>query len=88
MPSLIELAPEPETPRLGLFGDLDQGIAVEDVERLREAIRVAPVLAEVIRYPDAEHGSHCDARPSYHEASARGSWCHTLDWFEEHLTRA
>ena len=54
------------TPWLGLFGDADHGIPVEDVERLRaELTDRAPVETAIVRYPDAEHGFHCDARPSY-----------------------
>ena len=39
-----------------------------------------------VRYPDAEHGFHCDARPAYHEASAKDAWARTLDWFATHLS--
>jgi carboxymethylenebutenolidase len=74
-----------QTPWLGLFGDLDKGIPVEGVEELRSALGDAPVAAEVIRYPDAEHGFHCDARDAYHEASATDAWQRTLEWFDTHL---
>jgi carboxymethylenebutenolidase len=85
VPSMIDLAPELQTPWLGLFGDLDQGIPVEDVERLREAVGSAKVPAEIVRYPEAGHGFHCDQRPSYHEASARDGWSRAIAWFEEHV---
>ncbi|HWW45443.1 MAG TPA: dienelactone hydrolase family protein, partial [Acidimicrobiia bacterium] len=58
---------------------------VEDVERLREALRSAPVDADVVRYPEAAHGFHCDARADYHEASARDGWTRAQAWFEAHL---
>jgi carboxymethylenebutenolidase len=86
MPSLIELAPGLSTAWLGLFGDLDQGIPVEDVEALREAVASAPVPTEIVRYPNAEHGFHCDARPSYNEVAAKDAWRRTLDWFGRYLT--
>ena len=35
MPTLVELAPELKTPWLGLYGDSDQSIPVDDVEALR-----------------------------------------------------
>jgi carboxymethylenebutenolidase len=85
MPSLVEAASELQTPWLGLFGDLDQGIPVEDVETLRGGVRSASVPTEIVRYPDAEHGFHCDARPSYHRSSALDAWRRTLAWFESHL---
>jgi len=84
-PALIEESATLQTPWLGLFGDADQSIPVESVEALRDALVAAPVATEVVRYPDAEHGFHCDARASYHEASAREAWQRTLDWLGRHL---
>ena len=86
MPSLVELAPDLKTPWLGLYGDLDQGIPVEQVESLRQAVAKAAVPAEIVRYAEAGHGFHCDARDSYHRVSADDAWQRTLDWFERHLT--
>lgn len=87
-PPLIELAPELRTPWLGLFGDLDQGIPVEEVEALRVAASRSEVATEVVRYEDAGHGFHCDARASYHAVSARDAWQRTLAWFQTHLAAA
>ena len=84
-PPLIDETKSLRTPWLGLFGDRDASIPVEDVERLREALRAAPVDAEVVRYSDAAHGFHCDARADYHEASARDGWTRAQAWFEAHL---
>lgn len=86
MPPLLEMAPTLQTPWLGLFGDQDQGIPVEQVDALGTAADGAPVATEIVRYPDAGHGFHCDARPdSYHEASATDGWSRTLRWFELYL---
>jgi len=87
MPSLVDLAKDLKTPWLGLFGDLDKGIPVEQVELLRSAAGRAAGPAEIVRYAEAEHGFHCDARPSYHEPSARDGWRRTLDWFAEFLDK-
>jgi carboxymethylenebutenolidase len=84
-PTLIDEAQSLRTPWLGLFGDEDGGIPVEDVERLRAAVAAAPVDTEVVRYPGAGHGFHCDVRSAYHEASARDGWARTLAWFDRHL---
>jgi carboxymethylenebutenolidase len=84
-PALIDESTNLQTPWLGLFGDLDQSIPVEGVEELRGALTRAPVAAEVVRYEDAEHGFHCDARPSYHEAAAKDAWARALDWFSTHI---
>ena len=81
MPPLIELAPRLQTPWLGLYGDRDGGISVEQVEALRAAAQRAPVPTAIVRYPDAGHGFHCHARPAaYHELSARDAWQRMLDW--------
>lgn len=84
-PALIDEAATLKTPWLGLFGDEDASIPVADVERLREALRAAPVATEIVRYPGAGHGFHCDARSDYHEPSARDAWARTLAWFAAHL---
>ena len=66
MPPLLDLAPALKTPWLGMFGDDDASIPVQEVEWLREAAANASVETQVIRYPGANHGFHCDARDSYH----------------------
>ena len=85
---LIEEAPRLRAPWLGLFGNLDEGIPVDDVERLRAAAVSSGQATEVVRYADAGHGFHCDQRESYHEPSARDAWSRTIAFFDEHLTPA
>jgi carboxymethylenebutenolidase len=83
---LIDEVPTLRTPWLGLFGDEDASIPVDDVERLRTALAEAPVDAEVVRYAGAQHGFHCDARPGhYHAEAAADAWARALAWFGAHL---
>jgi len=82
---LAENVSEMRTPWLGLFGDEDQGIPVEEVEELRRRLGGAPVDTEIVRYPGAGHGFHCDQRESYHPEAAADGWRRTLDWFDRHL---
>jgi carboxymethylenebutenolidase len=82
---LVEEAKDLRAPWLGLFGDEDAGIPVEQVEALRAAAASSGRATEVVRYPEAGHGFHCDRRGSYHEASAKDAWQRTLDWFERYL---
>ena len=49
-PPLIDRAGELKTPWLGLFGDLDSSIPVEDVELIRERTAAADVPTDVLRY--------------------------------------
>jgi carboxymethylenebutenolidase len=83
---LVELAPLLRSPWLGLYGDLDPGIPVDQVEDLRSAAATAHVPTAIVRYAEAGHGFHCDARPAnYHEASAKDAWMRTLDWLDRYL---
>jgi len=85
MKPTVELAPELPTPWLGLYGDEDQGIPPEQVEALRAAAAKAKVPTEIVRYPGAGHGFHCDMRPDYHPDAAADAWRRTLAWFEKYL---
>lgn len=84
-PPLFDLAPTLQTPWLGLFGDRDGSIPTSEVEGLTAAVGKAAPETEVVRYPEAEHGFHCDARGSYHEASAKDAWDRTLAFLDRHL---
>jgi carboxymethylenebutenolidase len=85
MKSMVELVPELQAPWLGLFGDEDQSIPVEQVEVLRAASVAAPVDTEIVRYAGAGHGFHCDQRPDYHAEAAADAWKRALGWFEKYL---
>jgi carboxymethylenebutenolidase len=85
-PPLFDIASTLKTPWLGLFGDQDTSIPINEVDGLRDAVAKASPDSEVVRYPDANHGFHCDARSSYHEASATDGWKRTLAWLDQHLT--
>ena len=86
-PPLVGSVGELRTPWLGLFGDLDESIPVDDVESLRAALdKDAPVDHDVVRYREAGHGFHCHARDTaYDEESAEDAWRRTLEWFAFHL---
>ncbi len=45
----------------------------------------ADVDTPIVRYPDAQHGFHCDVRDSYDEAAATDAWRRTLAWLDDHL---
>ncbi len=84
-PALVGEAANLQTPWLGLFGDQDGSIPVDDVEQLRGALQEAAVDTEIVRYADAGHGFHCDQRPDYRADDAADAWGRTLDWFGSHL---
>ncbi len=85
-PPLIGQVSTLQSPWLGLFGDADTGIPIDEVEAIRAALDAdAPVAHDVVRYPGAEHGFHCDQRPSYNAAAAVDAWAKTLAWFDTNL---
>ena len=89
MPSLLPLVTSLRTPWLGLYGDADPGIPVEEVEQLREQLNAgADIDTAIVRYPGAEHGFHCDARASYQPEAAADGWSRTLGWLDDHLAPA
>lgn len=86
LPPLVELAGRLQVPWLGLYGDRDTGIPVDQVEQLRVAAAGAAVPTELVRYPHGQHGFHCDARPAvYDAAAAADGWRRTLAWLAAHL---
>lgn len=85
LPSQVEMAPQLKAPWLGLYGDLDETISVEEVESLKKAASIASVATDVVRYPNADHGFHCDERDSYQEDAAKDAWRRTLAWFDRYL---
>jgi crotonobetainyl-CoA:carnitine CoA-transferase CaiB-like acyl-CoA transferase/dienelactone hydrolase len=86
LPAMAEAAPNLKTPWLGEFGDLDQSIPMAEVNALRAAAAKAAVPTEVNRYPEADHGFHCNDRSSYHEASSKVAWAKTLQFLNEHVS--
>ncbi len=84
-PPLAADAAKLQTPWLGLFGDQDASIPVDDVEQLRTAFQAATVETDIVRYPEAGHGFHCDQRPDYRSDAAQDAWSRTLSWFAAHL---
>ena len=86
IPSGLELAGELQVPWLGLYGDQDPTIPVEQVEALRAVVGQRPVPTDVVRYPDAGHAFATDPEsPRRHEAAAQDGWARAITWFEAHL---
>jgi carboxymethylenebutenolidase len=67
------------------FGGQDALIPPDQVAAVEKALADSKIRSEVVVYPDADHGFHCDERASYHEASAAAAWQRTLALFREEL---
>lgn len=78
---------ELRTPWLGLYGDLDAHIPCDEVEQLRAVAASASVPTEVVRYAEADHGFHCDERPSFHAESSSDAWSRTIAFLGANLAR-
>jgi carboxymethylenebutenolidase len=88
LPSLIEQAPSLTTPWLGLYGDQDGSIPVDDVEALRQATAQASVDTDIVRYAEAGHGFNCNDRVDHFNAEAASDgWQRSLTFFGERLAR-
>jgi carboxymethylenebutenolidase len=74
---------KPKVPTQLHFGEKDHGIPLTDVE----TIKAKRPDVEIFIYPGAEHGFHCDERPSYNKASADIAWPRSLDFFAKHLKK-
>jgi len=79
----VDLASELHAPVLGLYGERDTGIPLEQVEAMRAALAANgnPTRSEIVVYPGAEHGFHADYRPTYNEAAATDAWGRMLAHF-------
>lgn len=85
VPPLVELAPGLRSPWLGLYGDKDTGIPVEQAEALRAAASLAPVPTRLERF-DAGHAFFNDQRPDrYDKAAAEAAWPTVLAWLRQNL---
>jgi len=76
----LEIAKELKAPVLGLYGALDKGIPVADVEEMRAAIK--GMKSDIILYPNADHGFLADYRPSYNAEAGKDAWAKLLAHFK------
>ena len=81
---VLDLLPDLKVPVLGLYGAADQGIAVADVEKLRDEAKRLHKKVEIVIYPDTPHGFNADYRPSYRPDAAKDGWQRMLAWFKSH----
>jgi carboxymethylenebutenolidase len=79
----LDTAAQVKEPVLGLYGAEDQGIPVEQVNQMKDALAKAGKTAEFKIYPGAPHGFHADYRPSYRKEAADDAWKQMTDWFKK-----
>ena len=80
----VDIAADLKAPVLGLYGEADQGIPLETIDRMRAACKAAGRQCEIVVYPDTPHAFNADYRPSYRAAAASDGWSRMLAWFRAH----
>ncbi|WP_426061672.1 dienelactone hydrolase family protein [Hymenobacter sp. B1770] len=82
---LKDRAQDLHAPHLFFWGGLDAHISKEHIAEVTDAVEAAgkPFINTVISY--ADHGFHCDERPTYHSEAAAEAWGMTLAFFKEKL---
>jgi carboxymethylenebutenolidase len=84
----LDIVDKLDAPVLGLYGGADQGIPVEQIEKLRAALKNSPdknaQRSQIHIYPDTPHGFNADYRPSYRKEQAEDGWKRMLSWFKQH----
>lgn len=68
---------------LFFFGGQDASIPMEDINVIKEKLASNKVPAEVIVYPEANHGFFCNERKSFNKQAAEAAWRVTLDFFKD-----
>src|SRR6266702_7320730 len=79
----LSRAAEVKIPVLGLYGEADAGIKVDDVKQMEAKLKAAGKTAEFKIYPGAPHGFHADYRPSYRKEAAEDAWQQMTAWFKK-----
>ena len=82
--SSIDLAPEVKEPVLGLYGEADAGIPLDQVKQMEAALKAAGKTAALHEYPGAPHGFVADYRPSYRKEAAEDAWNKMIAWFKKY----
>ena len=84
----LDIVDKLNAPVLGLYGGADQGIPVEQVEKLRAALKNSKnkkaQQSQIHLYEGMLHGFNADYRPSYRKDAADDAWKRMLAWFKQH----
>ena len=73
-------------PLLGIFGDEDRGIPIDQIRAFEAALKEAGKDATVLVYRGAGHAFFNEDRPSYHKESSTDAWARTKMFLKEKLS--
>jgi len=74
---------KPKVPTQLHFGENDTGIPLSDVQ----TIKAKRGEVEIVTYPGAQHGFHCEERASYDKKSADIAWPRSMAFFAKNLRK-
>ena len=82
----LDVTDQENRPVLGLYGSADQGIPLEQVERLKAGLHAFgnDAKTQIHVYEGAPHGFNADYRPSYRKDAAQDGWKRMLAWFAKY----
>jgi len=82
----MDIAGKLNGPVLGLYGGLDQGIPLETVDKMQDALSAsdnpASKSSRIHVYDNAPHAFNADYRASYRKEEAEDGWQKMQDWFK------
>jgi len=73
-------------PLLGIYGNEDRGLPLDQIRAFEAALKEAGKDATVLVYPGVGHAFFNEDRPSYDEEAAKDSWERTKMFFKKNLT--
>ena len=74
IPAVLGRAPKLSGPMLFFWGGLDHHIPDDQRQAVIKGVRDANKTCVDVVFSNADHGFFCDARPTYHAASAAQAW--------------
>jgi carboxymethylenebutenolidase len=83
--SHLDLAKDQKSPILLFWGGLDKHILPEHTQSVAKALREANKSFVNVEFSQADHGFHCDERPSFNSEASQEAWALTKSFFKNHL---
>jgi carboxymethylenebutenolidase len=87
IPPLLGRAARLSGPALFVWGGLDKHIPEDQRQAVVQGVRSAHQVFVDVVFSNADHGFFCDARSSYHPASAAQAWSLTQAFFDTYCPR-
>jgi len=81
----IHWVPNLPCPILGIFGNEDHVISLEQVVQFKAELEKQGKKAEIHQYPGAKHAFFNDTKENYHPEAAKDAWQKTLAFFARTL---